>query len=245
MNGKPTGKSTRRKKPLPAGLTKEEEKVLKKVTRRAYRLDNCFSFCGIRVGWSSIIGIIPVAGDIFDVLMSLMLLSLCTKVVIPASLKSRMMMNIMLDFFIGLVPLVGDLGDSLFRANTKNAALLHEHLKARGQARINGGEKTTGKGQGFSRLQSPVHEQPRRQEQMELTQSPVHTPTHTNLRKEAGPDQPSRLVTADDIASPDRARLQKEKGSGGGWLSSLTGSRSRPERDLENGDAPAQHTRRG
>lgn len=59
MNGKATGKYSKRKRAIPPGLTKQEEKVLKKVTRRAHRLDNCINFCGIRIGWSAIIGIIP------------------------------------------------------------------------------------------------------------------------------------------------------------------------------------------
>lgn len=60
MNGNPTrGKPKKQKKATPPGLTKKEEKVLKKVTRRAYRLDNCINFCGIRIGWSVIAGIIP------------------------------------------------------------------------------------------------------------------------------------------------------------------------------------------
>jgi hypothetical protein len=69
MNGRATGKYEKRKRAIPPGLTKQEEKVLKKVTRRAYRLDNCMNFCGIRVGWSTIIGLIPAAGDIIDALM--------------------------------------------------------------------------------------------------------------------------------------------------------------------------------
>ena len=60
MNGNSTGKTIKRKRPVPPGLNKQEEKILKKVTRRAYRLDNCFNFCGIKVGWSAIFGIIPV-----------------------------------------------------------------------------------------------------------------------------------------------------------------------------------------
>ena len=60
-DGRPTGKVKQQKKGIPAILSQHDGTILKKVRRRAYRLDmslfNCF---GIRFGWSSVIGIIPV-----------------------------------------------------------------------------------------------------------------------------------------------------------------------------------------
>ena len=52
--------SKKRKRALPPGLTPDEEKVLTKAKRRAYRVDLSFgSFLGIRFGWGSVIGLIP------------------------------------------------------------------------------------------------------------------------------------------------------------------------------------------
>lgn len=60
-DGRPTGKVKQQKKGIPAILSQHDGTVLKKVRRRAYRMDmslfNCF---GIRFGWSSVIGIVPV-----------------------------------------------------------------------------------------------------------------------------------------------------------------------------------------
>lgn len=47
---------------------------------------------------------------------------------LPASLRTRMMLNMMLDFGIGLVPFAGDLADAMFKANSKNAWLLEDYL---------------------------------------------------------------------------------------------------------------------
>ena len=59
--GQPTGKVRTQKRAVPNGLTDNDTRVLKKVRRRAYRLDmSLFNCCGIRFGWSSVIGIIPV-----------------------------------------------------------------------------------------------------------------------------------------------------------------------------------------
>lgn len=59
VNGKPTGKVIKQKKPIPPGISKHDEKILNKVRRRAYRLDESFNICGIKFGVSSIVGLIP------------------------------------------------------------------------------------------------------------------------------------------------------------------------------------------
>lgn len=89
-----------------------------------------FNCCGIRFGWSSVIGIIPAIGDVIDALMAVMVMRHANKIDggLPAALKSRMMLNIMLDFAVGLIPFLGDLADAVFRANTRNAWLLEEYL---------------------------------------------------------------------------------------------------------------------
>ena len=60
-NNRPTGKTKTRKRGFPTGLSENDSRILKKVRKRAYRLDmSLFNCCGIRFGWSSVIGIIPV-----------------------------------------------------------------------------------------------------------------------------------------------------------------------------------------
>lgn len=60
-------KNKRQRKALPPGLTPEEERTLVKVKRRAYRLDMAFGeCCGMKIGWSSIIAIVPAIGDVLD-----------------------------------------------------------------------------------------------------------------------------------------------------------------------------------
>lgn len=140
-NGHDTGKTKTRKRGFPTGLTDHDLGILKKVRRRAYRLDmSLFNCCGLRFGWSSVIGIIPVIGDFIDLFMALMLVKSCQKVDggLPATLKARMMFNIMLDFALGLVPLLGDLADAVFRANTRNAWLLETYLTKKLEAQRTG-----------------------------------------------------------------------------------------------------------
>lgn len=41
---------------LPPGLSQRDEKILMKVKKRARRLDKSFSMCGVRFGWTFLIG---------------------------------------------------------------------------------------------------------------------------------------------------------------------------------------------
>ncbi|KKA28144.1 hypothetical protein TD95_000982 [Thielaviopsis punctulata] len=139
LNGKPNGKMKKRRKAAPPGISEHDAKVLTKVKRRAYRLDMClFNCCGIRFGWSSVIGFIPAIGDVFDALLAVMVLRTCSQIEggLPASLRARMMFNIILDFCVGLVPFLGDVADAVFRANTRNAALLEAHLREVGRKNL-------------------------------------------------------------------------------------------------------------
>lgn len=50
----------------PPGLSARDAKILKSVQRRAHYLDKGFNICGLRFGWTFILGIIPMAGNIAD-----------------------------------------------------------------------------------------------------------------------------------------------------------------------------------
>ncbi|KAK6350113.1 hypothetical protein TWF696_006360 [Orbilia brochopaga] len=130
-------RSRRRKKALPPGLTDEEGETLTKVKRRAYRLDMSFgSFLGVRFGWGSVIGIIPLIGDGLDMLLALMVVRTATQVPLPTFTLIHMLFNVALDFVIGLIPFIGDLIDAGYKCNTRNAILLESHLRQVGRARL-------------------------------------------------------------------------------------------------------------
>jgi len=135
LDGRPSKKTKKRKKALPLGISEHDAKILTKVKRRAYRLDmSLFNCCGIRFGWSSVIGIIPFAGDAIDAFMAMMVYRTCQQVDggLPSDVQAKMMFNICLDFGIGLIPFLGDIADAVFRANTRNAVVLEKFLRAKG-----------------------------------------------------------------------------------------------------------------
>ncbi|KAI0051043.1 hypothetical protein FA95DRAFT_1461976, partial [Auriscalpium vulgare] len=127
------GRSRRRKRELPPGLTKQEEAILRSVKRRAHYLDKGFNVCGLRFGWTFIIGIIPGAGDAADAALGYFLvIRKARKADIPPWLTQRMLLNLGLATSVGLVPLVGDVLLAAWRANSRNAHLLEEFLRVRG-----------------------------------------------------------------------------------------------------------------
>jgi hypothetical protein len=54
------GRTRRRKRELPPGLSERDAKILRKVKFRAHHLDKGFKVCGARFGWTAVIGLIPV-----------------------------------------------------------------------------------------------------------------------------------------------------------------------------------------
>ncbi|GAA5911145.1 hypothetical protein JCM8208_000290, partial [Rhodotorula glutinis] len=72
------------------------------------------------------------AGDIAQFLLGYSLvLAKCKQAELPASLVQRMLFNQLVGLGIGLVPLVGDLALAVFKANSRNAALLEDFLVRR------------------------------------------------------------------------------------------------------------------
>jgi len=127
------GKQRRRRRELPPGLSKRDEKILKSVQRRAHYLDKGFRVCGLRFGWTFIIGIIPGAGDAADAFLNYYLVVRKARTAeLPAWLVQRMLMNNAVSLGIGLVPIVGDVALATWKANSRNAALLEEYLRIRG-----------------------------------------------------------------------------------------------------------------
>jgi len=131
----------KRKRALPPGLTPDEERVLTKAKRRAYRIDlSLGSFLGTRFGWGAVIGLIPAIGDFFDLLLAFMVYRTCNSVEpeLSSGIKMKMKFNMAVDFAIGLIPFVGDIADAAYKCNTKNVILLEEELRERGRKRLKG-----------------------------------------------------------------------------------------------------------
>ncbi|KAF9037621.1 hypothetical protein BJ165DRAFT_1313728, partial [Panaeolus papilionaceus] len=128
------GVQRRRKREAPPGLSKRDIAILKAVRRRAHYLDKGFRICGLRFGWTFFIGLIPIVGDVTDILLNYTLVVKKAKAAdLPDWLIHRMMLNNAISAGVGFVPLVGDVILAMYKANSRNAALLEEFLRLRGE----------------------------------------------------------------------------------------------------------------
>jgi Domain of unknown function (DUF4112) len=98
-------------------------------------MDGAFVIPGtkLRVGLDAIIGLVPIAGDLIASIVSSYLIWEARQLGASRWLIGRMIANTTIDTLFGMVPLVGDAFDVLFRANIKNLALLRRHLEKRGR----------------------------------------------------------------------------------------------------------------
>lgn len=111
---------------------------MKRVSRRAWNLDVAFSMCGWRLGWSAIIGILPVVGDVINVYLSLQVIRLAYLVDggLPPAIWGQMVLNIVIDFVLGITPILGTIAGALYKANSRNSLALEHFLKKRATENI-------------------------------------------------------------------------------------------------------------
>jgi len=127
------GKQKRRKRQLPPGLSARDEAILRSVKKRAHYLDKGFSLCGIRFGYTFLIGLVPIVGDVADAVINyLLVVRKARKADLPDWLVARMLLNNAVSAGVGFVPIVGDVLLAVYKANSRNAALLDEFLRIRG-----------------------------------------------------------------------------------------------------------------
>lgn len=91
-------------------------------------LENRFNFLGLKFGLDPLLGLIPGIGDFIGLFLSLYLLWIGVRMNLPSEKISKMFSNIVFDFVLGLIPVVGDVGDFVFRANSKNLEILRSHM---------------------------------------------------------------------------------------------------------------------
>jgi uncharacterized protein DUF4112 len=103
---------------------------LKRVRLLSRLLDEQFRIPGTtyRVGLDGLLGMIPGVGDAAGALLSAYILYEAIRLDAPKTVLLRMIANIGIDTVLGAVPVAGDIFDIAWKANKKNAALLHAHL---------------------------------------------------------------------------------------------------------------------
>ncbi|QEH34445.1 hypothetical protein OJF2_29840 [Aquisphaera giovannonii] len=103
--------------------------------RLAWLMDRAVGIPGTRVrfGLDALLGLLPLGGDVMTGLVQagLVLVAL-GRYRVPPAVAARMVGNVLLDTAVGAIPLLGDLFDVAFKANTRNLRLLEPYLHRHG-----------------------------------------------------------------------------------------------------------------
>lgn len=164
------------------------------------------------------------AGDAGDAALALMVVKTCEGIEggLPARLRTMMMMNVIIDFVIGLVPFIGDLADAVYKCNTRNAVLLEKHLREKGAKRL-------------AKDNRRVEQQGDRDRHGRSHRTIDHSLPDEFDRQEEGVVEnppPGYDTEMQETNQPARPKPSKKKGRSG-WF----GGASHPQEDLERGGA--------
>ena len=112
----------------------ERLKTLKRIERLAKLMDTAWGipFTKWRFGVDSVVGLVPGAGDVVNLGVSVYTLVLARKMGAPNALLLKMAANSGIDFGVGSVPILGDVFDMFFKSNTRNLKMLTEFLATQG-----------------------------------------------------------------------------------------------------------------
>ncbi|HAG41989.1 DUF4112 domain-containing protein [Pseudoalteromonas sp. A3] len=110
----------------------EYESTLKRLEKFSHYTDSSIGipFTKFNIGLEAVIGLIPVIGDAAGLILSSYVLVEAQRLGVSKRIKTKMIINMLIDFVGGLVPFFGDIFDAFFKANTRNTRLLKKHLNA-------------------------------------------------------------------------------------------------------------------
>ena len=110
--------------------TTSNGRALQQARTLARLLDRAVTVPGTRfgIGLDGVVGLIPGVGDAVAGLASTYLIFLAYRAGAPASVLTRMAVNVWVDSLIGGIPLLGDLFDFGYKANLRNVALLERSM---------------------------------------------------------------------------------------------------------------------
>ena len=94
-------------------------------------MDQAFGVPGTkwRFGLDALFGLVPGLGDVAGGVIAVYALHVARQFGAPGIIQLNMLTNIALDSLIGTIPVIGDIFDFVFKAQTRNLALLDDWLR--------------------------------------------------------------------------------------------------------------------
>lgn len=112
------------------GMGRDPASVRRRVEAMEGLLEGLFVVPGLnrRVGLDSIVGLIPVVGDIVTAGMGAWIVWEARNLGMSKLQLARMAGNVGFDTLVGAIPFVGDIFDFAFRSNSRNLKIVRRHL---------------------------------------------------------------------------------------------------------------------
>jgi len=102
----------------------------------AWLMDRAIKIPGtnITIGLDALLGLLPIGGDVLTgVIQTGIVLVALLHYRVPRAVAARMVTNVLLDTALGAIPVLGDVFDVFFKANTRNLQLLNQVQTQRSQ----------------------------------------------------------------------------------------------------------------
>ncbi len=111
-------------------LSRDPQAVRKRVEALEMLLERSFHIPGTKIpfGLDSIIGLVPVLGDIITAAMGAYMVWEARNLGMSKWQLTRMAANVGIDTAVGAIPVVGDAFDFIWRSNSKNLRIIKKHL---------------------------------------------------------------------------------------------------------------------
>jgi hypothetical protein len=176
------------------------------------------------------------AGDIVDGLLAMMVVHTANKVDggLPPQVLFQMYFWVFIDLVVGFVPFVGDVADAALKCNSRNAILLEDHLRKKGNKNLrNSGMPVPSVDPSdpdeFDRIQ-------RSTQTTEYVDTQPGRHGHMSASRDEDGHRPQSTGVTDVPVRPSEARVHDSGRSGGGFFGFGGSRKSRPV-DEEMGNA--------
>lgn len=112
------------------GFGRDPASIRRRIEAMEAMLEGLFVIPGTnrRVGLDSLVGLIPVIGDLATAAMGAWIVWEARNLGMPKWQLARMAANVGFDTLVGAIPFAGDVFDFLFKSNTKNLRIIRRHL---------------------------------------------------------------------------------------------------------------------
>jgi hypothetical protein len=111
-------------------VSRDPQAVRNRVEAMEKVLERAFVIPGINrpIGIDSIVGLIPVVGDVITALMGAYIVWEARNLGMSKLQLTRMAANVGIDTALGAIPFAGDVFDFFWRSNSKNLKVIRKHL---------------------------------------------------------------------------------------------------------------------